>query len=105
MIGTIPVKDEATKRKVELMQEKMRPDQPAMFCVALAAPGASDVTGQVFVVRGNEIFLMSQSRPLRGIGRNDGWTPETMLSEALPALEGSMYSLESTADVFTWDPV
>ena len=33
-----------------------------------------DVTGQVFAVRSNEIFLMGQSRPLRSMHRGEGWT-------------------------------
>ena len=41
------------------------------------ASDAQDVTGQIFAVRANEIFLMSQSRPLRSVHRAEGWTPET----------------------------
>ena len=63
------------------------------------------VNGQVFAVRKNEIFLMSQSRPLRGIHQADGWTPETCASHLYPALKNAVYPLDRTTDVFNWDSI
>ncbi len=103
MIGTIPVKDEESARRVERMKNAMRPDQVANFAVALCA--AKDVTGQIFVVRGNEIFLMSQPRPIRGMAKIEGWTPETILNHALPSMKPDMYDTGNSASVFSWDPV
>lgn len=103
MIATIPVKDEASEKRVKMFQEKMRADQVATAAVALAA--AKDVSGQIFAVRGNEVFLMSQPRPVRGIGRLEGWTPETLVNEGLEALSGEFTDLGATNSVFTWDPV
>ena len=103
MIATIPVKDEASEKRVKMFQEKMRADQVATAAVALAA--AKDVSGQIFAVRGNEVFLMSQPRPVRGIGRLDGWTPQTLVDEGLTALAGQFEDLGATNSVCTWDPV
>lgn len=103
MIATIPVKDEASEKRVKMFQEKMRADQVATAAVALAA--AKDVSGQIFAVRGNEVFLMSQPRPVRGIGRLEGWTPETLVEEGFQALAGQFTDLGATNSVFTWDPV
>jgi NAD(P)-dependent dehydrogenase (short-subunit alcohol dehydrogenase family) len=103
MIGTIPVKDEASAKRVERMRNAMRADQVANFAVALCA--APDVSGQIFAVRGNEIFLMSQPRPIRGLARLEGWTPETILAHALPAMKADMYGMDASASVFSWDPV
>ncbi len=63
------------------------------------------MTGQIFGVRNNEIFLFSQPRPLRSVHRGEGWTAETVAEHAMPALKASFYDLEVSADVFTWDPV
>ncbi len=104
MIATIPVKDEASAQRVDRMKNAMRADQVANFAVALAAPSC-DTNGQIFTVRGNEVFLMSQPRPVRGIARLEGWTPETLLSHGLPALKGSFTDLGATASVFTWEPI
>jgi NAD(P)-dependent dehydrogenase (short-subunit alcohol dehydrogenase family) len=103
MIATIPVKDEASEKRVKMFQEKMRADQVATAAVALAA--AKDVSGQIFAVRGNEVFLMSQPRPVRGIGRLEGWTPESLVEEGFAALSGQFTDLGATNSVFTWDPV
>lgn len=103
MIATIPVKDEASEKRVKMFQEKMRADQVATAAVALAA--AKDVSGQIFAVRGNEVFLMSQPRPVRGIGRLEGWTPETLVEEGFQALSGQFTDLGATNSVFSWDPV
>ncbi len=105
MIATIPVKDEASQKRVERMKNHMRADQVATFCVGLCAEGAQNTTGQIFAVRGNEIFLMSQPRPVRALGRLEGWTPETVASQCLPAMEASMQDLGATVSVFSWDPV
>ena len=56
-------------------------------------------------VRGNEIFLMSQSRPIRGMHTAEGWTPETIAERVLPAMKQNFYPLESSNIVFSWDPV
>ncbi len=103
LIGTIPITDEAQAKRVERMKE-MTPAKIAPLCVALAAPDC-DVTGQIFCVRNNEIFLMSQPRPVRSVHRSEGWTPETVAEHALPAMRGSFYDLDRSADIFCWDPV
>jgi NAD(P)-dependent dehydrogenase (short-subunit alcohol dehydrogenase family) len=105
MIATIPVKDEASAKRVERMRNHMRADQVAQLAIALIAPQSKDVTGQVFVARGNEIFLMSQSRPVRGMTRMEGWTPETICNHAFPAMKPMMYDTGATTSVFGWDPV
>jgi len=89
---------------VERMKQ-MTPAKIAPLAVALAADSGADVTGQVFAVRNNEIFLMSQPRPIRSVHRGEGWTPETVAQHALPALKGSFYALDRSSDVFTWEPV
>ncbi|TVS15656.1 MAG: SDR family NAD(P)-dependent oxidoreductase [Gammaproteobacteria bacterium] len=105
MIATIPVKDEASAKRVEAFQKKMRADQVAPPAVALCGPAAKNVSGQIFTVRGNEIFLMSQPRPVRGMARLEGWTPETVVEHAFAAMAPQFTDLGATGSVFTWDPV
>jgi NAD(P)-dependent dehydrogenase (short-subunit alcohol dehydrogenase family) len=105
MIATIPIKDEASAKRVDRMKNMMRADQVAQLAVALASPATKDVSGQIFVARGNEIFLMSQPRPIRGIGKVEGWTPETIANHAMAALKPSFVELGATTSVFGWDPV
>jgi NAD(P)-dependent dehydrogenase (short-subunit alcohol dehydrogenase family) len=104
MIGSIPTETDAEKARVERMKQ-MTPAKIAPLAVALASDAGADVSGQVFAVRNNELFLMSQPRPLRSVHRGEGWTPETVARHALPALKASFYALDRSSDVFTWDPV
>ena len=66
---------------------------------------SKDVNGQIFGVRANEIFLMSQSRPLRSLHTEQGWTPQSVADRVMPALRSSFYKLDRSQDVFDWDPV
>jgi hypothetical protein len=87
------------------MRNRMRADQVAQLAVALASPACRDVTGQIFAARGNEIFLMSQPRPLRGIGKMEGWTPDTVASHCMAALKPSFVDLLPTTGSFGWNPI
>ena len=104
MIGGIPTETPDQKARVERMKQ-MTPEKIAPLAVYLASDEARDVSGQIFAVRNNEIFIMSQPRPLRSVHRGEGWTPQAIASHGMPALKSSMYKLDVTTDVFSWDPV
>jgi len=104
MIGSIPTETEDQKARVEKLKF-METSKIAPLAVFLASDRAQDVTGQIFAVRANEIFLMSQSRPLRSVHRSDGWTPETIAAHAIPSLRDHFYRLDRSQDVFSWDPL
>jgi len=53
----------------------------------------------------NEIFLMSQSRPLRSVHYGDGCTADAIAERAIPALKSHFTPIEVSAEVFSWDPV
>ena len=104
MTASIPPKDPAAAKRVE-QRKQVSAEHNAPLAVFLASDAAKDVTGQVFSTRKNEIFLMSQPRPVRGIHRADGWTPETCADHMLPALKSSFFPLDRTVDVFPWDSI
>jgi NAD(P)-dependent dehydrogenase (short-subunit alcohol dehydrogenase family) len=104
LIGTIPTETEAEKARVAKIQQ-MGPEKIAPIVAYLLSDASKDVTGQIFAVRMNEIFLMSQSRPLRSVQRGEGWTPQTIAEHAMPALKSSFYKLDRSADVFNWDAI
>ena len=104
LFGNVPSDTPEQKARLEIIKQ-MTPEKIAPLAVALLGNAAEDVTGQVFAVRNNEIFLMSQSRPIRTAHTSDGWTPEAVSERVFPSFKPSMYGLDRTADVFTWDPV
>ncbi|HEU4644198.1 MAG TPA: SDR family NAD(P)-dependent oxidoreductase [Burkholderiales bacterium] len=104
MIGSIPTETPDQKARVEKMKV-METAKIAPLAVYLASDTAKDVTGQIFAVRANELFLMSQSRPVRSVHRAGGWTPQDIAAHGMPALRQSFFALDRTQDVFTWDPL
>ncbi len=105
MTASIPPKDPATAKRVE-QRKQVTAEHNAPLAVFLLSDAAKDVNAQIFSTRKNEIFLMSQSRPLRGIHRADGWTPQRCAEHMLPALKSEFYApTERTADVFPWDSI
>jgi len=85
--------------------KKMASEKIPPLIIALGSDQAADITGQIFAVRGNEIFLMSQPRPLRSVHRAEGWTPETVLEHAIPAMQRDFYGPDTSREVFNWDPI
>ena len=104
MTASIPPKDPAAAQRMARYQQ-ITAAHNAPLAVFLASDAAAGVTGQIFSVRKNEIFLMSQPRPLRGLHRSEGWTPESCADHLLPALKPLLYPLERTADVFSWESI
>ena len=104
LIGTIP--SDTPEQAARLARMKaMETNKIAPLAVYLISDQAKDVSGQIFAVRANEIFLMGQSRPIRSVHREEGWTPQTVASHAIPAMKASFFPLDRSADVFSWDPI
>jgi hypothetical protein len=78
----------------------------APMAVHFAPDDASqDVTGQIFAVRANEIFLMSQTARSAPCTAPRAETPETIAEQAMPAMRAQFYALDRSQDVFSWDPI
>jgi NAD(P)-dependent dehydrogenase (short-subunit alcohol dehydrogenase family) len=95
MTQSVPIKDEAAAARRKVMAEKVRPDQPARFSVALVSPAAANVSGQIFGVSGENIMLYSQPRPIETCSKPDGeaWTVEAILKEAMPKMAPKFFDL------------
>lgn len=104
MTSSIKVDSPEQEERVNRMKE-MVPEKIAPLVLHLASDQAADITGQVFTVRNNEIFLMSQSRPVRSVHLSTGWDIDCVNKQAIPALRSSFVPLEVSSDVFCWDPI
>lgn len=104
MVSSIPANTPEQQKRVEGLK-KLIPEKIAPFVVALASDAGANVTGQLFGVRNNEIYLFSQPRPIRTAHTADGWTPEAIAERVFPQFENDFYPLHRSGDVFTWDPV
>jgi NAD(P)-dependent dehydrogenase (short-subunit alcohol dehydrogenase family) len=105
MVGSIPSETPEQKKRMEVI-ERLKPERIAPFVAALLADDASDVTGQIFGVRNNEIYLFTQPRPFRTAHAGDeGWTPQSVIDRVFPMFRPDFYDLDRSMDVFAWDPV
>lgn len=104
LIGTMPTDTPEEAARVERMKA-MGPEKIAPLVIYLASDLAKDVSGQIFSVRQNELFLFGQTRPIRSVSDANGWTPQSIADHAMPAFKPSMYPLDRTGDVISWHPI
>jgi NAD(P)-dependent dehydrogenase (short-subunit alcohol dehydrogenase family) len=104
MIDSIPAETEEEKAHIAAFRE-MTPEKIAPLVVYLGSDKASGISGQIFSVRNNEIYLFNQTRPIRTLQRSDGWTPEKLDKQLKGAFAASFTPLDRSSDVFSWDPV
>ena len=104
MIGSIPAETPEEKARVEKLQQ-MTPEKNAPLAVYLASDAAAGISGQIFSVRNNEIFLFGQTRPIRTLHRSTGWTPSEIAGQLKDAFASSLTPLDRSGDLFSWDPI
>ena len=95
MTQSVPVRDETQAARRAQMAATVRPDQPAKLSVALCADAAKDISGQFLGSRGDDVILYSQPRPIVTLHKDEGWTPETIIREAVPQLKEKAIPLVS----------
>lgn len=103
-IGAMSAETPERGRWLERMKQ-MTPEKIAPLAAFLCSDRAQAVSGQIFGVRKNEIFLFSRPQMVRSVHNAEGWTPGSIAEMLLPALEPSFQRLRTSADTFVWDPV
>lgn len=104
MTATIPEDTPENIARVAKLK-KMESRKIAPLAVYLASDAAARVSGQIFGVRANEIYLFTQPRIRRAMHRAEGWTPESIAEYAIPAMEPDFYPNLPSMAVIPWDPV
>lgn len=84
---------------------KVSPDHVATFVAYLCAPAARAVSGQLFGVRGREVFLFSQPRPAARIVREDqDWDLGALAAAVEAGLAPDFVELATDLEAFNTDP-
>ncbi|MCZ6845741.1 MAG: SDR family oxidoreductase [Alphaproteobacteria bacterium] len=99
----VPANDEQTTYKERAL--KVSPGHVAMVVAWLCSPEGQSITGQIFGVRGREVFLFSQPRPIATLARDDADWDVAALSEAAAATFAPLYTdLKTDLEVFNTEP-
>jgi NAD(P)-dependent dehydrogenase (short-subunit alcohol dehydrogenase family) len=104
MTATIPANSPENVARIEKLK-KMESSKIPPLAVFLASDAGAGVSGQIFGVRANEIYLFSQPRIMRTVHRAEGWTPESIAAHAIPALEPSFFPNVASMTITPWDPI
>ncbi len=98
-----PANDEQAAYKARAM--KISPGHVARFVNYLCLPAARDVSGQIFGVRGREIFLFSQPRPVSFlVNENEDWQPES-IARAMGPMREQFTELATDLEAFNSEPI
>ena len=103
LVDTVAADTDEKRARLEKVKG-MTPEKIAPLAVFLCSDRAADVTGQVFGVRKDEIFLYARPTILRTMQRSEGWSPQDCADILMPALRPSFQPLATTADIIGWDP-
>jgi short-subunit dehydrogenase len=99
----VPANDEQATYKERAL--KVSPDHVARVVAWLCAPESQTITGQLFGVRGREVFLFSQPRPIATVARDDADWDVAALSEAAAETFAPLYTdLRTDLEVFNTEP-
>ena len=99
-----PANDAQAQYKARAL--KVSANHVATFVAYLCSPAAQGVTGQLFGVRGREVFLFSQPRPLARLARDDtNWTPAALAEALEREFKGRLTELSTDLEAFNTDPV
>ena len=92
MFAMVPTDTPQQRERVERMKQ-MTPEKIAPLVAFLCSSAAADITGQIFAVRKNEIFVYSRPQVIRSAHRSEGWTPQTVASDLVPMMRSSFQPL------------
>lgn len=99
-----PANDGQAQYKARAM--KVPATHVATFASFLCTPAAQKISGQIFGVRGREVFLFSQPRPIARLAKTDGdWTPETLSAAVDRELTPKFTELSTDLEAFNSEPV
>jgi len=76
--------------------------QAANLVTALCTPAAKDISGQLLGVRGREVFLFSQPRPVATL---EVETPDTLSTDLIAKLGSHFTDMTTDLDAFDTDPI
>ncbi len=104
MAAAVPITNEEVKKQVD-WAKTTRVEDIAPLVVYLASEASKNISGQIFGVRGKEIYLISQPRIQRSIHNSRGWSVEDISKMLEPTMKQLFTPLHTSATYFNWEPM
>ena len=101
--ASIPAVTDEIKESVDRLFKDMRPEDVSPLVVFLASEGAARITGQLFGVRGKEIFTFNQPRVVRSIHKAEGWKARDLTDVLETTFKQHLTPLDNSITFFDWD--
>jgi len=101
--ASVPTPTEEIKMSVDRLFKDMCPEDVSPLAVFLASEGAAGITGQVFGVRGKEVYTFTQPRVARSIHNAEGWSAKDLASVLEPTFKHHLTPLDNSITFFDWD--
>jgi NAD(P)-dependent dehydrogenase (short-subunit alcohol dehydrogenase family) len=99
-----PANEGQTQYKSRAM--KVAPKHVANLVAYLCSPAAQKVSGQIFGVRGREVFLFQQPRPIaRVVNEAADWTPEDLAGAIEREFTPKFTELATDLEAFNSEPI
>ena len=99
-----PANDGQAQYKARAM--KVAPKHVANFVAFLCSPAAQKISGQIFGVRGREVFLFQQPRPVARIVNQGGdWTVDGLAGAVHSELAPKFTELSTDLEAFNSEPI
>ncbi len=101
--ASVNAPNEEAKKAVDRLFKDMTPRDISPLAVYLAGEQAADITGQIFGVRGKEIYIFNQPEAVRSVHSAEPWTPEELGAVLEQTFKPHFTPLDDSAAYFSWE--
>ncbi len=103
--ASLPVHSKQVADAIDRLFKSLRPEDISPLIIFLASDLGKRVTGQLFGVRGKEIYLFNQPGVVRSIQNTSPWKPEDLLDILGTAFAAHLTPLDNSVTYFSWKPL
>ena len=104
LVASVPVTSPEMAHRMEMNKKYARAEQIAPVATFLLSDLAQDVNAQIFGVRGKEVFLFSQPRPIRSVQHGTEWDEQLLADKMVPMFEKDFTDLIHHIKLVSWTP-
>jgi hypothetical protein len=101
--ASIPAATDDIRERLDRLFKDMHPEDLTPLVVFLAGEKAGGISGQVFGVRGKEVYTFNQPRIVRSLHKQEGWTAEDLAGVLEPTFRQHLTPLDNSISFFDWE--